>query len=63
MFVQNNEVCDVVGTAGVCEFFYNIVSAIYSMGVGEYEPHFLHDGHTIVTRNKSGWYLCKLEKF
>lgn len=42
MFVQNNEVGDVVCSTCISEVFHNVVSSVYSMGVGEDEAHFLY---------------------
>ena len=35
MFVNNDEICDIVCSTGCCKFFDNIVPAIYSMRIGE----------------------------
>ena len=31
MLVENNEVCDIVRSACLCKFFYNVISSINSM--------------------------------
>jgi len=41
MFVKNNQVCDVVRSARISQFFHDVVSAVYSMWIWEYQPHFL----------------------
>ena len=41
MLVHDYEISDVVRSACVCELFYDVVSAVYSMGVGKDQAHFL----------------------
>ena len=41
MLVKNNEVCDIVCSACLCKFFYNVISSINPMWIREYESHFL----------------------
>lgn len=41
VFMENNEISNVVGTTSIRQLFYNVVSSVDSMRVGENEPHFL----------------------
>ena len=41
VLVEDDEVCDLVGTAGVADVLDDIVSPVDLLGVGEHEPHLL----------------------
>jgi len=41
MFVQDDEVCDIVGFAGIDEFLHDVTSTVDALRVGEDETHFL----------------------
>lgn len=41
VFMENNEISNVISTTSIRQLFYNVVSSVNSMRVGKNEPHFL----------------------
>lgn len=53
MLVQNYQICNVVCLTSVSQFFDNIVSAIDSVRIREYQPYFLVLGMNIIATGRA----------
>ena len=50
MFMEDDEVGNIIGPTGFCKFFHDVVATVESMRVWEYEPHFLKRMRTPPTK-------------